>query len=154
MRRGKWILFGICGLAVLGYGWLVFGISYLFLIPVVAYAFKKLWGMRKTIKNTKWKDWVNPFRWLQVLYADLLSSIFPPYILEQYMLRIFDEECKRCVKEGACFDCGCSTPEKMYLDGSSCSLENWGPIIENEEEYRKIREESPVEILINYKNEG
>lgn len=116
---------------------------------------------RKGLKGISTKDCFNPLKWLSVLYGFTLKILIPRHVFEQYVLRIYDEDCQVCVEEGKCVGgsicgsdcaCGCDTLAKMYSPTESDSGENWGPIVFNKKEYERHREQYPVKIKIEYGN--
>lgn len=106
----------------------------------------------KDLRRTRVEDWFNPIRWMSAAYGWFFKLMFPVHIVEQLILRMYDMECRKCVAEGACIHCGCDI-SKVYVPWDSCSQGNWGPLVESEKEYRKMREEFPVEISIYYPKE-
>lgn len=96
----------------------------------------------------------SPLSWLSYVSGNLIMYLCPPHVLEQFMLRFFDKECRQCVSDGKCFDCGCDMPAKAYVPYEKCSRGNWGPIIWDKEEYQELRELYPIKIEIKYDNEG
>lgn len=83
------------------------------------------------------------------MYASFMKMMFPLHIVEQLILRMYDMECRRCVRAGACLHCGCDI-SKVYTPWDRCTEGNWGPMIEDAERYKKMRDEFPVEITIRY----
>lgn len=100
------------------------------------------------------KDCLDPRKWFSYVLGNVMMTLLPPHILEQFVLRVFDKECRECVKNGKCYHCGCDMPARAYDPFTDCSGGNWGPIVFNKSEYLKIREEYPVEIKIEYNNES
>ena len=96
------------------------------------------------------KDCTNPVKWFSVVMGFTLKHLIPPHVLEQMVLRLYDESCKPCYNDGTCHVCGCASIAKAYSPIESCSADNWGPIVLNKEEYKKLRAEYPVQIKINY----
>jgi len=43
---------------------------------------------------------------------------------------------------------------KVYTPFDSCSEGNWGPMIEDEGKYKRMRDEYPVDITVRYLKEG
>lgn len=116
---------------------------------------------RKGLKGIPTKDCINPLKWMSVLYGFTLKLLIPRHVFEQYVLRMYDEDCQICVKEGKCVggticgsdcSCGCDTIAKMYSPTEKDSGDNWGPIIFNKKEYEELRKETPVKITIEYGN--
>lgn len=95
-----------------------------------------------------------PLSWLSYALGYVIKRFVPLHVFEQIVLRIYDEECSRCVADGKCFDCGCDMPAKAYVPYESCSRGNWGPIIWGKKEYKELRKTYPVKIKIEYANES
>lgn len=104
------------------------------------------------LKNIRGQDMINPLKWGSVVFASFMKMMFPLHIVEQLILRMYDMECRKCVAAGSCMHCGCSI-EKVYTPWDKCSDGNWGPMVEDAEVYRKMREEFPVEVSIWYPRE-
>lgn len=98
----------------------------------------------------KWAHVFNPLKWVSVAISAFMFQLMPPHIVEQLCLRLYDKECKDCVKQGFCKDCGCAMPEKAFDPYAHCSLGNWGPMILSRKEYEKHREQFPIKINIDY----
>jgi len=107
----------------------------------------------KQLRGTRFRDWVNPLKWGSVLFAVFTKWLFPMHILEQILLRVYDVECRKCVLRGSCIHCGCDM-SKVYTPFDSCSEGNWGPMIEDEGKYKRMRDEYPVDITVRYLKEG
>ena len=99
------------------------------------------------------KDCFNPLKWISVAMGFILKYLVEPHVLEQMVIRLYDESCKPCYRDGVCHVCGCNSIAKAYSPIESCSADNWGPIIFNKQKYEKLREEFPVEIKITYGTE-
>ncbi len=106
----------------------------------------------KTLKNTKAEDWFNPMKYASVAYAFFMKLLFPMHIVEQLILRMYDMQCRQCAREGTCFNCKCDA-SKMYVPWEWCSLDNWGPMVEDADEYREMRKEFPAVITVRYPKE-
>lgn len=130
--------------------WKLFG-SWFFL-AVCAYVVYYSIHHKSELANTRLQDYINPLKWGSVLYATFMKLLFPMHIVHQLILRMYDMECRACVREGSCIHCGCDI-SKVYTPWDRCSAGNWGPMVEDAEEYRKMREEFPVEITIKYTKE-
>lgn len=107
----------------------------------------------RSLINTRFIDWINPMKWGSVLYASFMKMLFPMHIVEQLILRMYDNECRKCMVNGSCLHCGCDM-SKVYTPWDACSRGFWGPTIESEKEYREMRKEWPVEISITYPKEA
>lgn len=107
----------------------------------------------KDLRRTRIEDWFNPIKWVSVLYGWFAKLIFPLHIVEQIILRMYDMECRKCVKQGTCIHCGCDI-SKVHVPWESCSNGNWGPFVESKKKYQEMRKEFPVEITINYPKEN
>lgn len=114
------------------------------------------------LKGISNKDLLNPLKWGSVLYGFGLKLLVPPHVLEQMAIRLYEEDCAVCVKEGVCVGgtscgnacaCGCDTIAKMYSPFEEDSGENWNKIIFNKQKYKSHREEYPVKIKIHYGSE-
>lgn len=122
------------------------------------------WYVRKNQVVNKKLCW-NPLKWGSVLLGFIYKIIFPPHVLEQYVLRFYDSECRQCIKRGECvfYDengevrtdkgCGCAMPEKAYVPFECCYEGNWGPIMWNKKKYNDHREKYPINITVEYLTE-
>lgn len=130
--------------------WHVFGMLFVFVgMGIVGWYCIMNWT---ALRITRFQDWINPLKWASVLYASFMKLMFPVHIVEQLILRMYDMECRKCVANGSCLYCGCDI-SKVYTPWDKCSEGNWGEMIEDKEEYRKLREEWPVEIRVRYLRE-
>lgn len=127
--------------------WMMFG--RLFILAVCLYVAHYVWKHRRELANTKLEDWVNPLKWGSVLFASFTKLLFPIHIIEQLILRMYDNECHKCMLNGSCFHCGCDM-SKVYTPWDVCSRGFWGRMIESKKEYAEVRKEFPVKILITY----
>ena len=96
---------------------------------------------------------LNPILWFSLVIGKVFKVLVPPHIFEQYVLRVYDEECRpQCYlsRNGTCVECGCDALAKAYSPISQCSKGNWGRIIFNKSKYKKLRDDYPVQIKINY----
>ena len=119
-----------------------FGLCYLKVLDLEAQGYEEM----------TCKDCLNPMKWFSVVTGFILKYLVPPHILEQMVLRLYDEDCSMCYKNGVCGVCGCDSIAKAYSPTESCSGDNWGPIIFDKQKYQKLREEFPIEIKISYGN--
>jgi hypothetical protein len=116
------------------------------------------WKLKKgSFTGISYAQCFNPFKWMSVLLGYILKLIVPLHILEQYILRHYDEDCiKECYNSdsGKCETCGCDARAKAWAPTEKDSRHRWGPIIFNKKEYQTLRENSPITIKIIYKNES
>ncbi len=127
--------------------WLIWPLSIYIAGVLIALVYKSL----NPERSVRTKDLFNPRSWVSFVMGSFFVQLIPPHVVEQLALRLYDDECGNiCVKQGFCYDCGCSMPAKAMDPNASCSLGNWGPIEFDKEKYRKIREKYPVQIKINY----
>lgn len=130
--------------------WKVFGMW--FILAICLYVAYYAATHREELARTQWEDYINPLKWGSVVYATFMKFLFPVHIVEQLVLRMYDKECRKCVKNGSCLHCGCDI-SKVYTPWDRCSEGYWGPMVEDAEEYKKIREEFPVEITVRYEKD-
>lgn len=130
--------------------WKLFG--QWFLIAVCLYVVYYAVKHRRLLAATRAEDWVNPAKWLSVLYASFMKMLFPIHIVEQLIIRMFDPECRKCMKQGFCTYCKCDM-SKVYTPWDTCSEGNYPEMIEDETEYREMRKEFPVKIDVSYPKE-
>ena len=147
--RRPMVVLTILGFAVVGASY-VLGLW--FWMCVGLYVGQWLGRHRKSLRETRSEDWANPVKWLSVVYAEVMGWIMPVHVLEQMSLRIWDGECRTCVKGGACTVCGCDM-KKVLVPWETCSGGNWGEIIEREKLYRQVRAEFPVRVSVVYEKE-
>lgn len=60
------------------------------------------------------------------------------HIIEQYMYRFL--ACPKCVEAKECINCHCKIPERMFVRTDKCSLDYWGPFMDEAawEKYKKV----------------
>lgn len=129
-------------------------LAYSFVIFYLAgVAFGTSYKLRNPDKPIKWKDVLNPRKWLSIAVAVTAINLVPPHIVEQLALRIYDKQCSKCVKAGSCIDCGCAMPAKAYDPYAECSMGNWGPMILDKGEYKKFRKQYPITITVEHESQ-
>lgn len=104
------------------------------------------------LKGIGYKQCFNPLKQFSVILGFSLSLI-PDHIIEQYVLRLYDTDCRaECYlgNGGKCVSCGCNTKAKMCSPFEMDSKDRWGRIEWSKEKYKKTRELYPVKITINY----
>lgn len=95
----------------------------------------------KQLKKIKFKDVVNPYKWLSFIRGNSNVGTLPLHELEQIIYRV--NKCAECLERGYCDHCGCSMPAKAYDPNSVCDNEEtgerWGPMFGKEawEQYKK-----------------
>jgi hypothetical protein len=116
-----------------------------------------LWNWH--LKNNKGLEGIpylqcnNPIKLFSVVVGFFLYFLFPMHILEQYILRFYDEDCrKECLlgHDGHCVTCGCHTKSKMWSPLEKDSQARWGKIIWRKSKYQALRKKYPVKINITY----
>lgn len=96
---------------------------------------------------------LNPLKWVSVFIGYFLKFVIPLHILEQYILRFYDPECRPdCMLVGRCKTCGCDSVCKAWSPMEECSKKNWPKIIWSKKEYEAFRKKFPVQIKIEYGN--
>lgn len=98
----------------------------------------------------------NPKKWASFITGFLLSKLIKPHILEQLILRVYnDDECNKCYINDKCSHCGCNR-SKFLVPWESCDKVDeidaptgWGEMILNEDEYKTLRKQHPVEIKVS-----
>lgn len=136
-------------LAIIGAWWLL---GKWLTIPAAVYISYYIYTHWKDLQQTRIQDWINPVKYLSVLYALFMELMFPLHIVEQIILRMYDMECRECVKRGSCKYCSCSM-SKVFVPWEKCTNGNWNEMTESKADYQQMREEFPVEILIRYPKE-
>lgn len=140
--------------------WIYYLVSSLILLYGAGYYFsrKEIIALQKTgYSYYERTDAFNPLIWYQFIAGYLLHWVMPRYVMEQYLIRFYDDFCrKNCYlsEDGKCVNCGCDVNKKVLVPGATCAGGYWGPIVWNKKEYIKFREEYPVEIKITYKTKG
>jgi len=66
---------------------------------LVIFAVWFLWKNRNILKATKFKDWFSVRKWTSVLYSYAVSTLFPFHVIEQMVIRLYDEDCKGYIEE-------------------------------------------------------
>ena len=108
------------------------------------------------MEGIKFVDTLNPFKWMSVVYGFALSVIMPKHVFYQYAARIFDANCKPCIRLGACMGglnkeegeegCGCHTYSKMLSPWEKDYSNNWDKIIRSRKKFLEHIKEYPIEI--------
>lgn len=108
-----------------------------------------LWA---NIKNRGLKDILNPKRWGMFLRSvstpEKDAREFQAYV-EQIIYRQSFYECKKCLKNGSCTHCGCSTPDLFFEKEMVCSGGNWNEILPADE-WEEFKKDSGIEIKAVY----
>lgn len=107
----------------------------------------------KKLRATKWRDWVNPLKWISVLYATVMRWMFPDHVVEQLIIRMYNSECRECVLGNECKHCHCEM-SKVYVPWEECSLHEWGRMIMSKKKYKEYRDDIPVEITVIFPKVG
>lgn len=139
-------LIGILVLACLGV-WYLLGVW-----SFVLLGFYLAWWLvahSGSLLSTRFVDWINPVKWGSVMYAQAMELVFGRHIVEQMVLRMYDSECRECMARGSCVHCGCDM-SKVWVPWERCSADNWGEMILDADEYRRVRLEAPVMIEVRY----
>lgn len=147
MNRGKFIL-GVMALLSLVGLYAILG-KYLLLL-FAGYLIVKVVKMGRGIKNTRLSDWINPKKWMDVLWSNLFKELFPFHVIEQMVLRFYDKEVLASIKDGKFISCGCPVPDRMYVLDSNGPDDLWGPILYSKEKYELARKEYPINISVEY----
>lgn len=149
MKQVNWVVIWVVVFASLAIVGLFALFGWYWLIVLAAYVFLHFAGDITALKRIRFKDVINPRKWFSVFYSFFISKVFPLHILEQMVLRVYDNECRNCVKNGTCFSCGCDM-SKVFSPYDECTEGNWGWLIFPEGDYLALREEYPVEISIKH----
>jgi hypothetical protein len=90
-----------------------------------------------SLTKYRFKDLINPLKWWSVLMSYKYKEVLPaPHIIIQYAMRFTSPGCQPCMKAGECkMPCKCKIPDKMLVPWETDSDGNWGPIIEDEQEF-------------------
>lgn len=111
------------------------------------------WLKRKGLEGISYWDCQNPIKLFSVLIGFILMVVFPMHILEQYILRFYDQDCRReCLlgNNGNCVKCGCYTKAKMWSPLERDSQNRWVGIIWSRKKYEKLRKKYPLKIKIEF----
>jgi hypothetical protein len=91
-------------------------------------------------KGYKWKDIFSPKKWKAVYIYWLkkhLKWLDPQPILltsnEMLQIAYRVANCTDCVYEGRCVDCKCPIDGKISDKNQECSLNKWGPMLNDKE---------------------
>lgn len=101
---------------------------------------------RSGMKGIPFEECFNPIKWLSFTLGHLISLI-PMHVIDQYIMRYADEECRQCVLNGECphKKCGCRIEAVVASPLEQCKLGNFGPIIFSKKKFEQKYK------LINYK---
>lgn len=105
------------------------------------------------LKGIPYTQCFSPIKLVSVLLGFILFTIIPEHILEQYIIRFYDEDCRaECINGngGKCVSCGCHTRAKMWSPLERCSKTRWQEIIWSKRKYIELRKEYPLQIKIKY----
>lgn len=131
---------------VLFFGYCIATISAL----VVNYRLKK-----DGFEGIKYSECFSPLKHFSFIVGFLISRI-PMYVIDQYVLRIYDPVCKNCIRSGICTDgqgnkgCGCNPYAKACSPFETCSFYFWGPIIFNKKKAEEHLKNLNHKIIIEY----
>lgn len=101
-----------------------------FVALIVNYRLKK-----KGYSGIEWKECFFPIKHLSFTIGYIVSLI-PWWIMDQYVMRFYDDQCRLCILQRECKvngvkGCGCDPYKKACSPFEKCSFDNYGPIIFN-----------------------
>lgn len=118
---------------------LVLFILFIYMISVIsALIFNAKLKMDK-FDGIHWKECFSPLKHLSFMLGTIIAQI-PWWIMDQYVMRFYDDECRVCIEEGLCIDpdtkksCGCNARKKAASPFEKCKKNNFDKIIFNKEE--------------------
>ena len=120
---------------------------------VIGFCLGGIYKLLYAERPISWADVANPFKWFSLLISAVFISLIPEHVIEQMVLRLYDDECKGCKAQGYCSDCGCAMPEKAFDPAASCSKGNWGPMILRKKAYKEFRKQFPITIKVTYEQQ-
>lgn len=129
-------------------------VLYLIGLALCTYKVKKL--KEQGYEEMQYCHCFDPRKWLSFAVGFLLKYLVPNFVLEQYVIRLYDPYCKsNCYEsvDGKCVKCGCDAVAKAMSPSETCSAGMWGPIELSRRKYEAHREEYPITIKIERKNE-
>lgn len=87
---------------------------------------------KKNLKGISWAECFSLKKLSSVLIGFILSKVLPLHIIDQYIMRFSDEQCRQCMKEGVCKfvkkPCGCDPLMMAYSPLEKCPAGNYGKI--------------------------
>lgn len=100
-------------------------------------------------------DLINPYRWYLFVKGMIIGRFLQMHIIEQLLIRLYDDECRTCVSNGKCHHCGCHMPEKAWNLEDECTNGNWGPVM-NKEDWQEYKSQyiDYIDVKITYKKDG
>ena len=115
---------------------------WLLIIPAsyLIFSLSAVWYNRSLKKQgftgLKYKECFDPRKHLSILLGFLFSVLIPKHVFDQYALRFYDDQCRKCIETGVCTlngekGCGCDPWKKALSPFETCSFHNYGPIIFN-----------------------
>lgn len=134
---------------------LLYDIIAIYLFSGISACIANYFMRKKGLKGISYLECFNPLKMISVLVGFILKYVIPQHILEQYVIRFYDEDCRReCVfsSDGKCVSCGCDAIAKMWSPIEEDSKKRWGKIIWRKSKYRAFREKYPLKIKIQYGN--
>lgn len=137
------------------FAFLVLLVAGYFFATIVALVYNKRLK-RNGFTGIPWKECFFPEKHFSFLIGYFVSKI-PKHIIEQYVLRFYDDECQKCYKSGECLHritkkktCGCDPYKKACSPFEKCSNSYWGLIIFNKSKAEAFLKSLKYKISITY----
>lgn len=125
-------------------------VGFLAVVAVAGWYFAKFMCKREAAKVGADVDCNDPKKWASFLFGIVIEKIIPPHVFEQFVLRVYDDDCKSCIKAGNCTTCGCKAYAKMMVPWEKDSRSNWSQIIWSKEKYKAWRDQFPATVTVTY----
>ena len=108
---------------------------------------KKQSNFRNKLRKIKFKDIINPKKWLHFIQGNLINIFFGSHYMEQYQYRVSRDECKKCVERGYCDGCGCPMPMAAFVSSNQCSKGHWDKMY-NRKNWKKFKKLFNFKIIV------
>lgn len=99
--------------------------------------------LKDGFKGIPWVECFNPKKWISFFIGNVFYYLVPLWILDQYVIRFYSENCRNCIEKEVCIyngekGCGCNAYKKACSPLEQCSFNFYGPIILNKKEANKF----------------
>lgn len=113
--------------------------------------------IRDEFKGIPWKECFYPSKHFSFIVGNVFYYIVPLWILDQYVIRFYNENCRKCIESEVCTfngkkGCGCNAYKKACSPLEQCSFDFYGPIIFNKKEAKEFLSSIKLTIKIESKN--
>lgn len=103
------------------------------------------------LSKIKWYEYFNPLLWYAFIVGTIKAKLTAqPHVFEQYIYRMYAfDECRTCLKEGACTFCGCTTPDVMLVKSKVCAGGHWGAM-KNKKDWEEFKKKFGIQFKVEF----